>query len=50
VAGGEAVDGVTLARVDGFDHRRRLEPVGHVPPADAEARYDECLEERARAA
>jgi len=25
--------------VDWFNHRRLLEPIGNVPPAEAEARY-----------
>jgi hypothetical protein len=25
--------------VDGFNHRRLLEPIGNLPPAEAEARY-----------
>ncbi len=26
--------------VDGFNHRRLLEPIGHIPPAELEAAYD----------
>ena len=35
----EAVEFATLEWVDGFNNRRLLEPIGHVPPAEAEARY-----------
>jgi transposase InsO family protein len=35
----EAVEFATLEWVDWFNHRRLLEPVGNVPPAEAEARY-----------
>ena len=35
----EAVEGVTLARVDGFNHRRLRESIGDLPPAEAEAAY-----------
>ncbi len=34
----EAVEFATLDRVDGFNHRRLLEPIGNIPPAEAEAR------------
>ena len=37
--GFEAVEFATLEWVDWFNHRRLLEPIGHVPPAEAEARY-----------
>ena len=37
--GFEAVEFATLDWVDWFNHRRLLEPIGHVPPAEAEARY-----------
>ena len=37
----EAVKFATLEWVDGFNHRRLLEPIGYVPPAEYEARYDE---------
>ena len=33
--------------VDWYNHRRLLEPIGHVPPAEAEARYYDDLEETA---
>jgi putative transposase len=35
----EAVEFATLARVDWFNHRRLLEPIGYVPPAEYEERY-----------
>ena len=35
----EAVEYATLEWVDWFNHRRLLESVGNVPPAEAEARY-----------
>ena len=35
----EAVELATLARVDWFNHRRLLEPIGNIPPAEAEAHY-----------
>lgn len=46
----EAVELATLAWVDWFNHRRLLEPIGHVPPAEAEARYRAGLEEPVLAA
>ena len=36
--------------VDWYNHRRLLEPIGHVPPAEAEARYYDDLEDTALAA
>ena len=35
----EAVEFATLEWVDWFNNRRLLETIGHVPPAEAEARY-----------
>ena len=35
----EAVEFKTLQRVDWFKHRRLLEPIGNIPPVEAEARY-----------
>ena len=35
----EAVEIATLEWVDWFNTRRLLEPIGHIPPADAEDRY-----------
>jgi putative transposase len=46
----DAVEFATLEWVDWFNHRRLLEPIGHVPPAEAEARYYEGLVETAEAA
>jgi putative transposase len=37
----EAVEFATLTWVDWFNTRRLLEPIGYVPPAEYEARYDE---------
>jgi transposase InsO family protein len=37
----EAVEFATLEWVDWFNHRRLLEPIGSVPPAEYEAQYDE---------
>ena len=34
----EAVEFATLEWVDWFNHRRLLEPIGNIPPAEAEAR------------
>ncbi len=46
----EAVELATLTWVDWFNHRRLLEPIGHVPPAEAEAAYYRQLNESAMAA
>ena len=46
----EAVEVATLEGVDWFDHRRLLEPIGNVPPAEAEARYYAQIEDPALAA
>ena len=35
----EAVEFATLTWVDWFNHRRLLEPIGNIPPAEAEQRY-----------
>ena len=37
----EAVEFATLEWVDWFNHRRLLEPIGYVPPAEYRARYYE---------
>jgi putative transposase len=37
----EAVEFATLEWVDWFNHRRLLEPIGYMPPAEFEARYHE---------
>ncbi|MDG6382611.1 integrase core domain-containing protein, partial [Pseudomonas savastanoi pv. phaseolicola] len=36
---GGAVELETLKWVDWFNHRRLLEPIGHIPPVEAEAIY-----------
>jgi putative transposase len=46
----EAVEFATLEWVDWFNHRRLLEPIGNVPPAEAEARYYAQTENLAMAA
>lgn len=46
----DAVEFATLEWVDWFNHRRLLEPIGNVPPAQAEARYYAALEQPAVAA
>ena len=46
----QAVEFATLEWVDWFNHRRLLEPIGNVPPAETEARYYAQAEEFARAA
>jgi len=46
----EAVEWATLEWVDWYNHRRLLEPLGHVPPAEAEAHYYDNLEDTALAA
>ena len=46
----EAVEFATLEWVDWFNHRRLLEPIGNVPPAEAEARYYAQAEALVRAA
>ena len=40
----EAVEYATLEWVDWYNHRRLLEPIGNVPPAEAEAAYHAELE------
>jgi putative transposase len=37
----EEVEWATLQCVDWFDHRRLLEPIGNIPPAEKEAAYDQ---------
>ena len=46
----EAVEFATLEWVDWFNNRRLLEPIGNVPPAEAEARYYANAEVQALAA
>jgi transposase InsO family protein len=43
----EAVEYATVEWVDWFNHRRPLERIGNMPPAEAEARYHARLEEPA---
>lgn len=35
----EVVDLATLERVSWFNNHRLFEPIGHIPPAEAEANY-----------
>jgi transposase InsO family protein len=46
----EAVEYATLEWVDWFNNRRLLEPIGNIPPAEAEADYYAALETEAMAA
>lgn len=46
----EAVEFATLEWVDWFNHRRLLEPIGNIPPAEAEERYYATLDQPAMAA
>jgi transposase InsO family protein len=46
----EAVEFATLDWVDWFNHRRLLEPIGNIPPAEAEERYYAMLDEQKLAA
>jgi hypothetical protein len=46
----EAVEFATLEWVDWFNNRRLLEPIGNIPPAEAEERYYATLDEPAMAA
>jgi putative transposase len=39
----EAVEYATLEWVDWFNHRRLLEPIGNIPPAEAEERYNAAI-------
>ncbi|MGB5077515.1 MAG: IS3 family transposase [Sphingorhabdus sp.] len=41
----EAVEFATLEWVDWFNHRRLLEPIGNIPPAEAEEKYYAMLDE-----
>ncbi len=40
----EAVEYATLEWVDWFNNRRLLEPIGNIPPAEAEANFYVALE------
>ena len=46
----DAVEFATLIWVDWFNNRRLLGPIGHIPPAEAEANYYAALKETAIAA
>jgi putative transposase len=46
----EAVEFATLEWVDWFNNRRLLEPIGNIPPAEAEERHYAMLDEPAMAA
>ena len=46
----EAVEFATLEWVDWFNNRRLLAPIGHIPPAEAEAAYYAQIDMPARAA
>jgi transposase InsO family protein len=46
----EAVEFATLEWVDWFNTRRLLEPIGNIPPAEAEERYYAMMEQSAMAA
>ncbi len=46
----EAVEFATLTWVDWFNNRRLLEPIGNIPPAEAEARFYAMLGEQKLAA
>ena len=40
----EAVEFATLEWVDWFNHRRLLEPIGNIPPAEAEQRFYDMID------
>lgn len=46
----EAVEFATLEWVDWFNHQRLLEPIGNIPPAEAEPDFYVALEQPAVAA
>lgn len=46
----EEVEFATLEWVDWFNHRRLLEPIGNIPPAEAEENYYAMLDEQNMAA
>ena len=46
----EAVELATLEWVDWFNNRRLLEPIGNIPPAEAEERHYAMLEQSDTAA
>ena len=39
----KAVEFATLEWVDWFNNRRLLEPIGNIPPAEAEQRYHDAV-------
>ena len=43
----EAVELATLEWVSWFNHHRLLEPIGYIPPAEAEANYYQQLSKQA---
>ena len=43
----ESLELATLEWVSWFNHHRLLEPIGHIPPAEAEANYYRHLAEQA---
>jgi len=45
-----AVELATLGWIDWFNHRRLLAPIGHIPPAEAEAAFYRQTEQAAMAA
>ena len=45
----EAVEFATLEWVSWFNHHRLLEPIGYIPPAEAEANYYRQLANQATA-
>ena len=46
----EAVEYATLEWVDWFNHRRLLEPIGNIPPAELEATYHQSMSQLPMAA
>ena len=46
----EAVEYATLEWVEWFNNKRLLEPIGNIPPAEAEKQYYAQLDETAMAA
>jgi transposase InsO family protein len=46
----EQLELTTLEWVDWFNNRRLLEPLGHIPPAEAEAKFFELDDQAAMAA
>lgn len=46
----EAVEDATLEWLDWFNNRRLLEPIGNIPPAEAEANFHAAMETEVMAA